>query len=405
MPDPINANPNIYEVSEDQAGQLLIEWNFPVEEESAISGFDLYRATKIEDVYKKMNDGTIAPAKRSFTDLLPDVVNYYKVVALDLNGYEIESFPSLGQLKDSIPPKAPIELSGECSLDGLVTLNWTANKEDDLLGYRVFFSNQPDSNFTQITAEVVKGERFFYDIDAYSLSEDVYFKIMAVDYRENRSPLSKGAKVKRPDHIPPAPSVFNKVSPGMDGISLQWVGSSSKDIERHQLQRKLSAERHWTTLLDFDKSTYTNTYLDTAAYSTQEYQYRLLAIDDAGLTSISEIVTAFALDSGIRAPVTNLTIEQDANGHVLLRWNYPGPVNRLMDFQIFRAVGSDPMNNYDAIDIVSFLSAQGGGPTTDASFFYIDDEVDAGNTYHYQVMARHLDGGMSRLSAIVTINL
>ena len=404
-PDPIAAHPSIYEVDEVEVGKLLIEWDFPDSLETAIGGFDLYRATKIKDVYTKINTGLIAASNRSYTDVNPGVVNYYKIVALDNNGYEHSSHASLGQLNDTIPPAPPLNISGESTPEGLVTLNWDANVEEDLLGYRVYFSNQPDTNFSQITAEVVEGNRFFYDINAYNLSEAVYFKVMAVDYRENRSPLSVTCTVQRPDHNPPVQSVFNKVSPGRDGISLQWVLSSSRDVRRHQLQRKLTEERNWTSILQFNQNNTVSSYLDTTAYATQEYQYRMLATDDAGLTSTSEVVRVYALDSGIRPPVTNLTIEQDANGNVLLRWNYPGPANRLMDFQIFRSIGGGPPRNYDAIDVATYLSQQGVPSGPGGLFFYIDDDVDNGNTYNYQIMARHLDGGMSPLSVLVTINL
>ena len=151
-PGPLGVNPGIQTVQELNTGMLTINWEFPTELESKINGFDVYRSDKVKGEYTKINSGLLSVTTRSYEDVNPGHVNYYKVFSEDENGYPLESNAMLGQPNDSIPPSVPVGLVGESDENGLVTLRWNKNTEEDLLGYRVFISNTPLGEFAQITS-------------------------------------------------------------------------------------------------------------------------------------------------------------------------------------------------------------------------------------------------------------
>ena len=115
--------------------------------------------------------------------------------------------PRMVQMVDSIPPAPPVGLSAKADTSGMVLLTWLPNDELDLFGYRVFRANSLHEEFSQITAESVYANCFTDTISLKTLTKKVYYKILAVDQRQNWSAFSEVLEVGRPDVVPPAPLV------------------------------------------------------------------------------------------------------------------------------------------------------------------------------------------------------
>lgn len=452
-PSPIPARPSIQTIQEIETGKLTITWEFPDQFNSLIDGFDIYRSNRRNGVYTKINSVPNMPTNRTFVDDNPNIMNFYQIKGLDSNGYELESFAALGQILDETPPAPPTGVTGGAAPNGVVTLHWAANTDDDLMGYRVYVSNHNEGEFMQITTTWIKDTFFHHPINLNNLGEFIYFKVKAIDFRENYSAYSETIQVARPDIIPPSPPSVTQFEATMSGVKIHWLGSSSKDVVKHQLQRKRTDENSWAVLYDSDSDDFTKNYLDAEASFRYTYQYRVMAFDEVNLQASSRIMVAQPLDSGLRAEVENvysqvevIEINQDSPdgnitlatntgqivdrlniagvwniisstqpsltdnetlqrvfGVVNLRWSYPEDAKEqgLHSFQIYRAKNGDPMRAYKTIYPNQSAIFSSDGLIT---YGMRDAEVRSNNVYTYQVMAKYIDGGYSPLSEETEIN-
>jgi hypothetical protein len=313
------------------------------------------------------------------------------------------------------------------------------------MGYRVYVSNHDAGEFLQITTTWVKDTVFHHPINLNNLGEQIYFKVKAIDNRENYSDASASVAVERPDIIPPSPPNITSFEAKMQGIDLAWLGSSSKDVVKHQLQRKAMHEASWEVIYDSSNDDFTNNYLDSDASYKYLYQYRLVAFDDADLSSSSKIMTIQPLDNGIRPEIQDvnsdievitvdiddvtgaptLTTSAGVNvdvvtlsgpiyvvsstptsgqqpapstfGVVRLRWSYfdEAVPCGLHSFQVYRATNDGQMRAFKTIFPDSGALSSSGNMIT---YGMRDAEVSSGNTYTYQIMAKYTDGAYSPMS-------
>ena len=460
-PGPIkDVFPNLIDVEELASGELTINWEFPMSSEGDIQGFHVYRSEMQEGLYEQINTAILTTSTRAFTDTDPMTANYYKVIVLDVNGYEHPSIPFLGQLEDLTAPSAPASISGSCSLSGTATITWARSPESDVAGYRVFVSNQQTGNFVQISSEVVKDTVYRYGLNLNTLSEEIFFKVKAVDWRENMSDFSPTCTVNRPDIIPPAPPVITNVDPEIGQVRIEWVLSSSEDVEEYKFQRKPEGSPSWVTLLTFDSDTSVQTvtlaYTDSTASVRRYWNYRLLARDDAGLVSSSKVITTKPVDDGRRGDIANFSGYSTLDVGTFLDWDYTMSTDPdLEGFQIFRSFDNNPMQSYkflsvqDArasaysigsskmyalvdddidfkipvqttyvsqnyVDASTVIINNSGTVTSNGSYFTIvpastntpaNPDAVGGVTVNYWVMAKHMDGGYSPVSGVVSVTV
>ncbi|HMQ90863.1 MAG TPA: hypothetical protein PKB07_24860, partial [Flavilitoribacter sp.] len=283
-----------------------LRWDsIEVADPGMLSGFNVYRSENSRDYFEKMNTGGLLdPADRDYTDASPLPAAYYKLEAVDTNGYVYQSPAALVQMADSIPPDPPAGLDGRFVTSSRVQLGWTANSEADLKGYRVFVANQRDAYYTQATARPILGENYVFEIDPTYMADSIFFKVTACDNRDNQSDLSIAFALPRPDVLPPAKPVLHKANPTPEGIELGFRFSSSEDRLRHELQRKRKGAPGWETLVTITReeeggylenltpnSVTATSYIDTAVLERREYEYRLLAYDGEDNGSSSDLLT------------------------------------------------------------------------------------------------------------------
>lgn len=405
-PKQLSASIGISRIQEIQAGQLDIHWDFPTKMSQHLEGFELFRAVQKNGPFEKIHPGKLKAAERRFQDDTPNSVNYYKVKAFDLYGHTYESFSALGQLLDEEPPQAPTGLQGSVDKDGNVSLFWQPNQEDDHMGYRVFRSNQKEGFYNQVTSYFTRDTFYQHQVDMNTSSQSIYYKIIALDFRENYSEKSTSYEVKRPDLIPPIAPLMKRALPTDAGVSLSWVLSSSTDLAQHQLQRQSIDEPSWTTLLTIEKEETTSQFNDLTAQLGTTYRYRVLAIDEADLTASSKVIEASPLDKGIRAPIENFEVHRDSlTEAVHISWKYP-PAQKLHQFVLYRAEPGRPLRTYQQIRVEA--SDRENIQSFEASFKnfeYQDKSVKTATQYTYQLIAKYKDGGFSPLSSKVVIQL
>ncbi|CAM4125904.1 fibronectin type III domain-containing protein [Zobellia nedashkovskayae] len=276
--------PRIYKKEIPTDNKAILYWEFKDEGNALISKFQLLRGYKADGPFEMVVDNIPATQRKiTFNDLKR--INYFTIVAVGKNGVNGESYPAIVQPLDSIPPAPPIGLKGVMDTTGIVKLSWTKNNEDDLGGYRIFRSNNPKTEFSEVTNATFENEIYNDTVVAANLNKKIYYKLQAEDLRFNRSKFSKMLTVDKPDLIAPSPPVITKYEVTSDGIQLNWTPSSSQDVASHRVYRKTlnSTENNWK---EVHETKLDSTFLDNTNLIENTYSYTVIAKDSVGLESM-----------------------------------------------------------------------------------------------------------------------
>ena len=384
-----------------------INWSLPTEQESEISGFRVMRSNLRNGIYEEISTSLLAANQRTFSDTDPLGSSYYRVVAVDVYDREITSLASLVQLEDTTPPAIPTGIEGTCSTSGAITLEWNENTDPDIMGYRVFVSNQPTGMFTQVSASWLRNPIFYYQVDMNNAAEEIYFKVVALDHRENASDFSEPALVERPDIHPPSPPAIKTIDAQAGGVLLTYEPSTADDVVEHSLERKPAYNNNWTEILRFEDTTEDLAFLDSTATENTLYTYRLLAIDDANLRSSSLLKSISPLTSTIIDGITDLYGEIFTNKKkVFLSWNYSYH-DLIHSFDIYRSVDSDTYRHFKTVKkddaYTALISGAAEALDNVGEYIYEDTELISQTRIKYKVQVQYVDGRSSKLSAPVIL--
>jgi|GEM_PF-3520940 len=392
-PDLRTMMPRISEMTEDVEKNYRISWLIPAGSQNKINYFEVHRSRLgFQDFTPR--SGRIPATERSWTEENPETGYFYMVIAFDDRGVAFGSPSKLLTIMDLDPPSPPTGLTGTLDSLGNVHLEWTDNPEPDVKGYRVYFANRPTGHFPQITPKHTIETYYDWKVTMDTRAEDVWFKIKAVDYQGNYSQFSDSLKLSRPDFRPPTEPVIKSVSSTQESVTLRLAPSSSDDVVYHLIQRSPAGDNNWT---DLDTLTLPNTeifeWTDKSGQVGVTYDYRLRAVDDAGLSSNSIPYPSQRTDTGERAPIENFRVSRtEENSNIpIISWSYPTNVG-LQGFQLYRSVGTGPMMKYRLLN-GNTPDLRGGN----GSFTYVDRNVENDTVYRYKMMAVFWDGGWSKM--------
>lgn len=301
-------------------GQITLYYKIDPALQNKIGNVGFYRADKVDGEYTFIGLSSSNSTER--IDPNPLTTAYYKIIATDYNGRKYVSNPKLAQIKDNTPPSIPIALTGQFITKNKIELQWNPNQEPDLKGYRVFVGNHRNGTFTQITKKPIKTEAFYYTMSPKLHIDSLYFKIFALDYRENTSDFSQVFAIKTPDRLRPSSPILFKTIPTPQGVQIGWTLSESEDVTKHILERKPTNAPEWIEVVQVnvnDESSFeqnlapnevvSTNFIDTTVLERREYQYRLLAYDSSGNVGSSDIVKIRPFDSGKRGDILNFNTD------------------------------------------------------------------------------------------------
>ncbi len=257
---------------------FYIEWQYP-EYPSGDSpeGFIIMQSDVYDAGYNIISD-SLNPESRNFRGKLGNNSFYIKVSAFR-NDARVSSQPVLIQPFDTIPPAAPKIAFAEIDTNGNVNISWNSNPEPDIYGYRLYRANDTNEEFSLLTASPVK-DTFYLDIvNLNTLSENVCYKLMALDKRQNYSKFSESFVIKRPDIIPPASPVLTKIQSDSCCNRILWINSSSKDVKKYILY-KFAVTDMDTVEIDFHDTL--TCYMDCELMVDVPTKYELVAVDKSG---------------------------------------------------------------------------------------------------------------------------
>ena len=370
--------------------KAYVEWSFEEEDEKLIKSFSIYNAPldtgRMELVMEDI------PANTRFTNV-PTLweANFYRVQANTNDGPLLLTSTMLVMRIDSIPPDPPTGLVGEVDEKGMVSINWNPNSEADFMGYRIYRGNTAEEEFAQLTNEPIPNTSFNDTVWINTLTEEVYYKVTAIDTRYNISKFSETLELKRPDVVPPAAPNFSDYQKERGRNILYWNHSPNDDVVAVKLFRKqVNVDTDWVLEKEFDMTDSIQVYVDTMVEKNQYYAYTLIAMDDAGLESDpSSPIVLEVFDDGYRPPIEtfNANYNED-NNKILLSWDYEG--KDLYEFWIYRAESDDPMTLFRTTD--------------DTTRTVEDDLVRKDLNYRYTIKAKFKNGAETPFSDEIRIS-
>ncbi len=378
----------ISSVKNEDKSKLRIQWIIP--SKSPDADYLLIARSMNNDGPFLPVSGKLSLSALNYLDENPDPHrgNFYVVLCYDTAGNISKSLPFYGIVQDDSPPAVPLNLSGYIDTTSVIHLNWNKGLEPDLQGYRVYYSNSPEHEFSNITPQIHSDTTFKDTIEKRTLTKHIYYRIVAVDNNYNHSKMAPWIKIRRLDVIPPVSPIFNSIEVADTAIYLSWNNSSSDDVKAQMLYRKTQDEKEWKLIKNFDEIPFKNKFIDREFEKKKFYKYRMLAMDSSNLVSeYSPIISVRTFDNGLRKGIADfkVTYDQEKRKNVLT-WNY----NEIGDFQfvIYRANENQQITKYKLVKSNQRL--------------FEDDAIPNQNSqFQYAIKVIYKNGGESKLSDIL----
>ncbi|MEP2278700.1 hypothetical protein [Maribacter sp.] len=378
--------PRIYSKEIPDDNTAILKWEFKEEENELITGFELRRANKVDGPFTTV-EKNIIPTRRETTFKGLKRINYFTIVAIGKNGTESPSFATIVQPVDSIPPKPPVNLKGVADTTGIVTLSWDKNLEEDLGGYRIFRSNNPTNEFSEVTNETYKSEIYTDTVVAANLNKTIYYKLQAEDLRYNRSELSQILAVKKPDVIAPSAPIIKMFDVTEKGIRINWIPSSSTDVASHNLYRKTENDTKWEQIKTSTIKTDT-TFFDTENLERNKYSYTIIATDSTELES--KPATAISVFwQGKTLTIDDIKFSGTVNRELrFINLSWKVKEEDIVEYRLYRGTTANDLKLYKTLE------------GTSKGYNDVSLEINTNYTYGLQLV---LNGG--RVSSIKKIEL
>jgi fibronectin type 3 domain-containing protein len=285
--------PHINRAVPDKDGVLTVEWEFDEHGNDQLRGFDLQRSDNVKGPYVSIQKN-IDPHKRVTTYDSLQASNYFVIAAIPKDGEPVLSFPVLVQPSDTIPPSAPVGLKGVVDSTGVVRLSWTANKESDMYGYRIYRAQTSGEELIPLTDNAVLNAYWVDTVDVHNLNSKVYYAVTALDKRYNQSGKSEVVTLLKPELVPPSMPVITGYKLTRNAIVLEWATGGEENLKTIQLFRSERDAKERKVIKEFT-DLQVKSFKDSTIQADRFYSYSLVCVTGGGLQSApSPIVTVQA---------------------------------------------------------------------------------------------------------------
>ncbi|WP_235297998.1 fibronectin type III domain-containing protein [Portibacter marinus] len=345
----IGASPSIDRSDLLNTNEVHLAWSLYPEFEPNVKEWRIYVGEHWDGPYES-DSLNIDPSTNHLIRSLPYENNFFRVAAVDLNGKEHSSFPVLVTHLDTIPPATPTNLTAVIDSNGIVDLTWDQNVEKDFYGYKVFFGFDSTREMTLAHFKAIPISIFKDTIGLKSLNRDLFYKVTAVDNRNNRSPFSKIVKLLKPDIIAPlSPNFYDyKSLPG--GTQLAWHTSSSGDVVNQQLfRRNIEEEVDWTLVQEWQAPNMDSTFTESNLLPSSTYAYFMMAMDSSGNFSEPSKPVVIKTLPKHDVDLSRWDINLEENDSVLFNHDFVDP--EIYNIQLIKASKDQPAHIVALLDI------------------------------------------------------
>lgn len=216
-----------------------------------------------------------------------------------------------GNCVGTLAPAAPTNLAATAGI-GYIDLDWNANSEPTLEGYRVYRA-EDDAGPFELLVDITPPVNFVRD-STVTAEQTYYYEVTAYNTANAESdPSNRVSATPLQDNVPPAtPSGF-AVSAGSDFIYVQWSPNQEPDLAGYRLYRGLSDP---PTELYQAPGPGAAGFLDENVNAGTRYFYTVSAIDNAGNESGKSAVLSTVPGGGSAGCGVDLIFSEYAKGTV-----------------------------------------------------------------------------------------
>ena len=337
---------------------------------------------------KKYNENSIFFVD---TNIVYETGYTYKFEAVDYFNQRSEmSAEVAAPMKDFVPPQMPFGLKlTPNSVIGKVNVVWEAIDEADLAGYNVYTSQNPDSSFIKVNAELISKESKSYDLAGMRVGGH-YFSVSSVDIAGNEA--SSGLMFTEIKDIEPPSAPQNFLSVATSGeIKLSWRANSESDLLGYYIQKSLNHKNpEDNRYINVNSSPIKETqYVESLSKNIKnKFVYRVVAID-TNFNRSKPSINSLAQMPDVTPPLTPLIKNvylEDKN--IRVDWLKNADTD-LAGYNLFRSSLND-----------SILKEKVNIRLISKSFdTYLDRRTAQGKSYSYMIEAVDITGNISKISS------
>ena len=359
----IPAAPRVTIGNSSASGKPQLTW-------SAVSGaakYEIYRSTQQSTGYSLL--GTTTSTSYVNSSAAAGITYYYKVRAVNSAGTSAYSNIVSGRAKAAIPA-APRVTIGTSSASGKPQLTWAA--VDGAAKYEIYRSTQQSTGFTLLGTTTSTS----YVNTGAAVGKTYYYKVRALNVDGAAGAYSSTVSGAAKAVAPAAPTVTMTYS---DSGKPKLTWSAVSGATSYRVYRSESRGTGYSLL----GTTTSTSYVNTGAAVGKTYYYRVKAVNSAGTSAYSNIVSGRAKAAIPAAPRVTIGTSS-ASGKPQLTW---AAVDGAAKYEIYRS--TQQSTGFTLL-----------GTTTSTS--YVNTGAAVGKTYYYKVRALNVDGAAGAYSSTVS---
>ncbi len=392
---PLKINsPFIYRAPNRGDTSIQVYWQLAGSDSQQVVQQIIYRAPHPDTIFKVLD--TLDGTSRSFLDTSAEYENYYYVQAMDTYGRVYTGSIGHGQLPDKVPPHIPQGLQAVCDSLGNIIITWKPNRDQDLIGYRVFYQRYLQDDPIQLTVAVTPDTSFHHKLELDLLHDHAFYAIRAEDQVGNRSALSKGVRVQLPDTIRPSKPTIITIYSDFNGCRIGIAPSGSNDVQNHLLYRQISGNAQWE-LLD-TLPAIAQTYLDSTLKEGETATYQLVAKDSSSNISKSNVALGRRIDNKIRVAPKQATVRwSKKEKQLIFSWSY-SIRNDVRSIQLYQSRNSG--NGFFTFKLLQTSALEVDSSDENSRFYTYRIPMDKSpvETLRYRLKINFRDGAESKMA-------
>lgn len=201
----VSLPPTLADETSIKENAIIIRWSSPAANVDGskppnILGYNVYRSTRLHNEpaqtplngERPINAVEFADLNFAFGEQYVYVV---RAVSLGTGGNPVESLnsnPLRVSVRDVFAPQPPTGLTAAAAAGGRISIFWAANPENDVAGYNIYRSSEPNlpkDQWTKLNRQIL--ERTTFQDDAVQTGLKYYYYITVQDRVGNISPASE----------------------------------------------------------------------------------------------------------------------------------------------------------------------------------------------------------------------
>ncbi|MCF0167937.1 MAG: hypothetical protein HUJ93_04760 [Bacteroidales bacterium] len=268
---------------------VTIEWEKDSIEPDMVGYNIYYYHDKNGATWTRLNDKLLAPTDTAFTcEVMALAGGFVSVSTIDKSGNEGASLPQEIDMEDFTPPAKPTGMKHVMLPSGIVILRWDDNKEPDLKGYMVYSANDTTHHFLPITKSVQRDTIAFDTLKVKNVNQRyIYYRVKAIDYAGNSSPMSDIYQVTRANFDKPGTCIPDTFWVDSSAVHIKWQTHGEHTTKEYRLYRKQAADRDWALVGTYDADSVKDYVLYTADLAPYDRKNRYCyAVQGVGVMGV-----------------------------------------------------------------------------------------------------------------------